>query len=941
MNAMVCTHQHLLDGRIMTKTVETRRGGGKLATAGIRNTLPRAQAMEHLKISSNLELTLVYVPTGYGRTTDLAQVREMLRVLANKSAGVTLVGENSDPLVFTTSVIDTFAQTTDGVDVRARQLLADATYVGPKTIFLNISDYESDITVPIFLIFEEIEQADSCSVVVEMLFDLLKLAPLNLSLALGCRSTPICASISFDSGDQSVRLGATDLRFDINKNGYRLRQGSGHDVGDREVSEVVAAAEGWVYGLQLAGIPLYEVSDSRKITPHRERLSQNIALHIKQRVMWRVPERSVDFLLRSAAVSRLALSLGSLLTVNHNAGECIRWIRFRNVLIRNVDRQPGSHRLDILFAQRLCSELDERRRPDNAQQLDSGARRSLAEKQPWQEAVEQPLLARDTAAAMTYTEEFALRTIATGDFLRVLRWISVLRDHLIRPRIRIRLGRAWCLALSIRAPEVRLCLDQVDADTEDGLLDADASIMNELLAIRSLMAGLDEYSAESTSFCLPSLPTPPMLGTPVEQVRLPRVVFEQGSATGVDKVLEMRAYRGKLVQDWKVPDDIGYCQRVSGLSEFNDGRLHDASRTLESALRCAECDGGRQSVAAVLPAGYLSAIYYEWGELERVRCLQKERFEIALAASSLDSLLRFAQTRARVAALGGDMHSAYSTLEEVELVARRKGCVRLQVACVAESIKLSLMEGKTAQAWRMRGAFDTLVQPELPQEDDSFVETWQCQQKARCRLLLHGGRPQDAVELMQRVHSALKSRGFRWLAAQSAVLLAIALEASAQPDAALILLVEALVYGQMNGLFRTFVDEGYIVAQMLVRLLARRDNPAVLDSGYVGELLAALGVDSSEANSPEEDMVVDSANLSSREGDILRCVGRGLSNKEVARWLGVTPETVKWHLKNIFRKLGVRSRIQAVRVGLEGELHQNGRPSQQAVSHLGRSTYRN
>ncbi|WP_230960372.1 response regulator transcription factor, partial [Burkholderia territorii] len=49
---------------------------------------------------------------------------------------------------------------------------------------------------------------------------------------------------------------------------------------------------------------------------------------------------------------------------------------------------------------------------------------------------------------------------------------------------------------------------------------------------------------------------------------------------------------------------------------------------------------------------------------------------------------------------------------------------------------------------------------------------------------------------------------------------------------------------------------------------------------------------------------------------ILDHIARGLSNKEVGRALRVAPETVKWHLKNIFEKLNVSSRIEAVQSGL-------------------------
>jgi LuxR family transcriptional regulator, maltose regulon positive regulatory protein len=52
--------------------------------------------------------------------------------------------------------------------------------------------------------------------------------------------------------------------------------------------------------------------------------------------------------------------------------------------------------------------------------------------------------------------------------------------------------------------------------------------------------------------------------------------------------------------------------------------------------------------------------------------------------------------------------------------------------------------------------------------------------------------------------------------------------------------------------------------------------------------------------------------LTSREIDVFTGVGRGDSNKEIARRLHLTPETVKWHLKNIMRKMGADTRAEAV-----------------------------
>ena len=66
----------------------------------------------------------------------------------------------------------------------------------------------------------------------------------------------------------------------------------------------------------------------------------------------------------------------------------------------------------------------------------------------------------------------------------------------------------------------------------------------------------------------------------------------------------------------------------------------------------------------------------------------------------------------------------------------------------------------------------------------------------------------------------------------------------------------------------------------------------------------------SEAPQPQASAVVEG--LSARESNILKLIAQGLSNKEIARTLAITPETVKSHVKHIFTKLGVEKRAQAV-----------------------------
>jgi LuxR family maltose regulon positive regulatory protein len=140
------------------------------------------------------------------------------------------------------------------------------------------------------------------------------------------------------------------------------------------------------------------------------------------------------------------------------------------------------------------------------------------------------------------------------------------------------------------------------------------------------------------------------------------------------------------------------------------------------------------------------------------------------------------------------------------------------------------------------------------------------------------------------------------------VLQALALHAFGENDQAVAVLGDALVLAQPGGFIRTFVDEGFPMAQLLSEAAARGMMP-----DYVGKLLAVLQAElkhEGKSDQPTSQPLIEP--LSQREMEVLQLIAQGLSNQEISERLYLAIDTVKGHNRRIYDKLQVQRRTEAI-----------------------------
>ena len=186
-----------------------------------------------------------------------------------------------------------------------------------------------------------------------------------------------------------------------------------------------------------------------------------------------------------------------------------------------------------------------------------------------------------------------------------------------------------------------------------------------------------------------------------------------------------------------------------------------------------------------------------------------------------------------------------------------------------------------------------------------------------CRILVALGTTSELQQLQEhllQLKFELESYHFTNHLVQVLAHLALMNQLLGNSTEALEYLEQAVAVAQPGGLVRSIVDVGPLIVPLLQQLHASDVAP-----NYVSKLLSAFDDDQpnvspkkADSRSIDPDLTVLAEPLSRREQDVIRLMGRGLSNQEIAESLFISPHTVRAYATNIYAKLGVNNRARAV-----------------------------
>lgn len=873
----------------------------------------RPRLVDGLNAGVRRPLVLISAPAGYGKTTLLSEWR------ASKGQGyplawLTLDAEDNDPICFLTYFISALKQLYTGLGEAVIPALQSPRPPSGETVLASILNELCELDQHFALVLDDYHNIEEATVHKAITF-LLDHLPPSMHLVLLTRTEPLLPLSRLRGRNQLYEIGADELRFTAEEAEIFLNQvmSLGLSAGNLKILE--QSTEGWIAGLQLIALSMQGRGDVNQFIASFKGSYHYIADYLVEEVLNRQSDEVREFLLKTSILDRMNGSLCDVLTGAANGQEILEMLEHNNLFIVPLDDEQIWFRYHHLFAELLQNRLW-REYPGRVLGLYSLAADWCNQHGFISEAIEYSITSGDLEHAAQLIDLNASPLQKRGELGTLARWLGGLPEEMIRARPRLCISYAWALAYSSGSP-----------DTVDKYLKyAEQAIEGEIqsMEIQDLRGQVACIRANVAVF----------MGNNLLALQL----CEEAQKLLAESNAGLRSYTALMAADasWMMGDGdkalfalgeaIHYsrsiCDLLTALISMNylariliaHGRLRQAHTVYQDAFQLATDLGGQNWPAIGVIYIGLGMLVWELNDAVAAKDYLTRGIELASLANDVDSLLFGYTTLARIHQAEGEADLARQMLEQAQRVSRETKLPRDRYRVAARQAELTLAKGDIAGAtdWTrdltnsVSGYFgDSPIPPLSPLHIS--------EQAMLARLLISQAKPDEAVKLLTNLLVPLEKAGRIRGMIEGLALQALALQAMGDIKQAVSTISRALTVAEPEGFIRLFIDEGKPMAQLLDRIQVEGTGL----KAYVSKLLTAFEPEEPryETRRPSlvsmpEHLLVEP--LSTRELEVLHLIATGCSNSDIARELVIAIGTVKRHTANIFNKLDVRNRTEAV-----------------------------
>src|SRR5215210_6720196 len=874
----------------------------------------RPRLYNRLDAGQERRLTLLSAPAGFGKTALLSAWR-MRHASEERPIGwFSLDESDNDAARFWAYAIAALQRVRAGIGEHALTLL-DLPQTPIEAVLSSLVNDLAEMPHDLALVFDDYHLVEAEPIHVAVGF-LLEHMPPQMHLIISGRADPPLALARLRARGQLTELRAADLRFTLEEATAFFNDIMELSLSEEDARALEVRTEGWVAGLQLAALSMREQEDVSEFISTFTGSNRHVLDYLTEEVLGRQPEPLKAFLLRTSILNRLNGELCDAVVGGDGAQETLEILERTNFFVVALDEERHWYRYHHLFSEALRHRL-RMMQPDQIPELHRRAAEWHEDHGFVEDAIKHALAMDDTERAARLDEQNTAAVVMRTEGATLLRWLEALPEELVRSRPRLSVAYAIAALFGGRLDDVEPLLRDAERSLGGSSETSSVKLMDDesvgwladvpscMAIIRGDLARMRGDVPRAIELSRQALAHLPEDSTYLRS----KAIWNLGisSWTRGDLMTAEQAF-GKLTTEVRTTSNA-YLRLLAayGLGRLRvvQGRLLEAEKAYRWALRPEIGKGKPQLPVAGWAYLGMGELLREWNDLDAATRYLMEGLELGKWVGAAGPLAITYTALARVKQAQGEANGA---LEAIDMA--RKNAQDFQVhdplnPLAANLARVQLAQGDVAATVRW-------VRERKLGVDDELNYMREIEHLVLARVLIAQDRPDDALRLLGRLLSAAHAAGRMGSVIEILVLQALLLQAEGHTARAVRILGDALSLAEPEGYRRIFVDEGAPIAALLRRVSSAGNSPK-----YVDTLLATLRQHAEDPRLPTEtsiskDVQLLSEPLSERELEVLRLIASGLSNREIAQELFVTPGTTKRHVHNIYRKLEVRSRTQAI-----------------------------
>jgi LuxR family maltose regulon positive regulatory protein len=768
-------------------------------------------------------------------------------------------------------------------------------------LLIAIINQLSDIPFPFAVVLDDYHHIRSENVhhAVEFLLEHL---PPHAHLVIATRADPPLPIGLFRARNQLTELRSSDLQFSPEESDTLFNQINSLDITTQNIEAIVSRTGGWVTGLQMASLALKGRSDPNQYIQTFSGSHDYIVDFLTTQVLQEQPKNIQEFLLSTSILARFSATLCEAVSGQKNGHAILKNLKDDNLFLISLDDHNEWYAYYQLFRDLLYQRLVETN-PSMIPTLYQNASEWFEAHGYFMEAITYAIRGEHFEKALALIAMHAEETISQGGVTILIQWVKKIPEELVKSNFQVCLYYSWALLIHRDAP------NKIEKQIEN-LEKFYSTYPGEILAVKAYQATLQGKITNSTEYArqaLELLPENALFVRQLTALNLSASLFLAGEILEGEKMLE-EVVKLSLKSGNSMIAVVTLCR--IGSIRMQKGDLSTAGDYYQRALEAARDENGSLLPSACEAYFGLGKIKWERFELDSANQYLIDGIELSKQwseVSAIESYIVLAQLKQTL----GETAEANQLLQTAQKITNKNSFTQsgsLYVASQNAYLRLRQKEYHFSENWANERGLSKYLKSEKLEASSNFGVDFirNIELIVYARILVAKLQYNEAFNLIEKLTPILETFGQKNKLIEAMILKALINYKQGNEDLARTEIKEALRLASPGKFIRVFIDEGPEIIHLIQQ---------VEQQGYTSQLieqiLAGAGLQK-KTPAHSKNLAVLIEPLSDREIDVLRRLDSDLPVPEIADQLVVTVSTLRTHIRNIYQKLGVHSRFEAV-----------------------------